>query len=128
MYQRRIFKAYLAELGGSLLLYAALLVAAIRFAPVIDDRTMRTLLLVSPMIGFCLVLWSVGRHIGRLDEYVRRVMLESIALGAAITAGLTVTYGFLESAGFPRLSMFVVWSLLCGATGLAYCTRRILQK
>jgi hypothetical protein len=32
----------------------------------------------------------------------------------AVTAGLTFTYGFLEGAGFPKLSMFWVWGLMGG--------------
>ena len=34
------------------------------------------------------------------------------ALQAFGTALLTFTYGFLETTGFPKLSMFFVWPLM----------------
>jgi hypothetical protein len=128
MHQRRIAKAYLTELGGSLLLYTVLVVAAPYVGRPMEDGVVRTLVLISPMIGFSLALWAIARHFARVDEYIRRLLLESVALAAAITAGLTFTYGFLETAGFPRLSMFTVWCVLCGTTGLVCCVRRLLGK
>ncbi|MEA1674025.1 hypothetical protein [Nitrospirillum sp. BR 11163] len=40
--------------------------------------------------------------------------MQLVAIGFAFagTALLTFTYGFLEVAGFPRLSMFMVWPLM----------------
>ena len=63
-----------------------------------------------------------------MGHRIRRFLLESVALAAAITAGLTFTYGFLETAGFPRLSMFSVWCVLCGATVLVCALRRLLNR
>ena len=128
MYEKRIKNAYLREMLGAFLLYGLLLVIAIRVGKPMEQGVLRTLLLVSPMIGFALMLWAIARHIGRVDEYVRRLLLESVSLGAGITAGLTFTYGFLENAGFPRLSMFSVWIVLCLATMLACLFRRLSRR
>jgi hypothetical protein len=128
MYEKRIKNAYLREMLGAFLLYGLLLVIAIRLGKPMEQGVLRTLLLVSPMIGFALMLWAIARHIGRVDEYVRRLLLESVSLGAGITAGLTFTYGFLENAGFPRLSMFSVWIVLCLATMLACLFRRLSRR
>jgi hypothetical protein len=73
------------------------------------------------------MLWAIARHLDRVDEYLRRYLLESFALAAALTAGLTFSYGFLETAGYPRLSMFAVWVVLCAATVLV-CTVRALRR
>jgi len=127
MHEKRTGNAYLREMGGSLLIYTVLLVAAIRFGRPMDDGTLRTLFLLTPMIGFCLMLWAIARHLSRVDEYLRRFLLESFALAAAITAGLSFTYGFLETAGYPRLSMFSVWMVLCGAT-MVVCLVRSLRN
>ena len=124
MYEKRIRNAYFREMLGAGLLYAVLLVIAIRVGRPMAEGLPRTLLLVSPMIGFSLMLWAIARHIMRVDEYVRRLILESVSLGAGITAGLTFTYGFLENAGFPQLSMFSVWIVLCGSTMVACVLRR----
>ena len=59
-----------------------------------------------------------GFQIRRSDEFIRKTTLEHIAIAAAITAGWTFTYGFLENAGFPRLSMFTVWPVMGAAWAL----------
>jgi hypothetical protein len=76
---------------------------------------LRTVVLASPMAGFGLMLVAIARHLRRIDEYLRQRLLETFALAAAITAGVTFTYGFLETAGFPRLSMFIVWPVMGAA-------------
>lgn len=128
MHEKRVGKLYLRELMGSLLLYTLLLVAAIRWGRPMDEGAVRTLVLLSPMIGFGLALWAIARHVGRIDEYVRMRLLENVALAAGITAGLTFSYGFLETAGYPRLSMFTVWCVLCGATILVQLLRKALDR
>ncbi|UVW27048.1 hypothetical protein [Massilia sp. H6] len=128
MYEKRIKTAYFREMLGSGLLYTVLLVVAVRIGRPMEPGMLRTLLLVSPMIGFGLMLWAIARHIGRVDEYMRRLLLESVSLGAGITAGLAVTYGFLENAGFPQLSMFWVWVVLCASTIVATVIRGVCRR
>lgn len=127
-HERRVNLAYLRELGGALLVYAVLLVMTIRLGRPLEPGVLRTAVLLTPMIGFGLALWAIARHLGRVDEYLRRWLLESFALGAGITAGLTFTYGFLETVGYPRLSMFTVWMVLCGATGCVCVGRALLES
>ena len=127
-HQQRIHRAYLIELGGSLAVYMALLFAAIHFGRPMPEGAARSLVMVSPMIGFVLMLWTIGRHFGRIDEYLRMRLLENIAIAAGITAGVTFTYGFLETAGLPRLSMFTVWVVLCGSVGVVQLVRKTLNR
>lgn len=115
MREKEAKRMYARELWGSIALYAVILVLAIRFGRPMDDGLPRTLVLVSPMLGFGVALWAMVRHFGRMDEYLRRVQLENIAIAAGVTAGLSFTYGFLETAGFPKLSMFSVWITMGGA-------------
>ena len=128
MHEKRVGKAYMRELMGSLALYMVLLFAAIRWGRPMEEGVLRTLVLLSPMIGFGLALWAIARHFGRIDEYVRMRLLETVALAAAITAGLTFSYGFLETAGYPKLSMFTVWCVLCAATILVQLVRKLLDR
>lgn len=120
-------KRYLLELFGSITAYIVLLVAAIGYGRPMPDGVLRTVILLSPMIGFGLMLWVMVRHFRRLDEYIRRLFLENTAIAAAITAGLTFTYGFLETAGYPKLSMFSVWILMGSAWGLTAIFRRLVS-
>jgi hypothetical protein len=93
-----------------------------------EAGVLRTLVLLSPMIGFAAALWVIARHVGRIDEYQRMRLLENVALAAAVTAGLTFTYGFLETAGFPKLSMFTVWCVLCLSTAAVQLVRKLLDR
>ena len=128
MREKRIRRIYLRELFGAMALYAVLLTASIYVGKTMPPGALRTLILCSPMIGFGAVIWAFARHLWREDEYQRQRLMENIALAAAITAGFTFTYGFLEGAGFPRLSMFIVWCVLCGTFGLVHLVRAFLAR
>ncbi len=127
MREQEAAKRYLLELFGSITAYIVLLVAAIAYGRPMPAGVLRTVVLLSPMIGFGLMLWVMVRHFRRLDEYIRRLFLENTAIAAAITAGLTFTYGFLETAGYPKLSMFSVWILMGSAWGLTAIFRRLVS-
>lgn len=77
-------------------------------------RTLCALLPITPMI---VVAITVIRQIRQLDELARAIHLEALALAFVGTALITFSYGFLETAGFPRLSMFFVWPLLAALWG-----------
>jgi hypothetical protein len=123
MYEKKVMRPYQREMAMSLVLYIALLFASIRFGRPMAEGMARTLVLASPMAGFALMLAALTRHVLRIDEYLRLRQLENFALAAAITAGLTFTYGFLETAGYPRLSMFAVWPVMAAAWGVVNCVR-----
>jgi hypothetical protein len=110
--ERKAGRQYLRELFGSIAVYMALLIPSVTYGSAMDAGALKTAALVCPMIGFFLMIWAVARQVGRMDEYQRGVMLETFAVAAAVTAGVTFTYGFLENAGYPRLSMFTVWGVM----------------
>ena len=127
-HEKRITRSYYLEMAGSLAVYCVLIVLAIRLGRPMPEGAARTLLLASPMAGFGLMIWSIARHVSRMDEYLRMRLLENIAIAAAITAGATFTYGFLETAGFPKQSMFTVWCVLAGSTAVVQCTRSLMKR
>jgi hypothetical protein len=112
MKQRERNRRYYRELTGALILYAIVLVAALTIGRRMPPGAAQTLLYVSPMLPFLLAVWAIVRQIRRSDEFIRRTTLEHLAVAAAVTAGWTFTYGFLENAGYPRLSMFIVWPVM----------------
>lgn len=122
-HEKKIHVLYYREFAGSLLLYAVVLVCALKFGPSLPEGGWRTAVMVSPMIPVLLFVWALFRHFSRIDEYVRLQTLENIAIAFAATAAVSFTYGFLENVGFPRLSMFVVWPFMGGAWGLAGLVR-----
>lgn len=123
MHEQRVARMYLRELLGSLAIYTVMLVLTIKYGRAMPEGIVRTLVLASPMIGFFLATWAIARQIKRVDEYLRQFILENLAIAAAVTAGLSFTYGFLETAGYPQLSMFSVWMVMGGTWGGISCLR-----
>ena len=128
MHEKRINRVYLREFFGAMFVYMLLLVAASKLGRPMADGLARTLALASPMIGVLLVIWAIARHFRRVDEFVRLYTLENMAIAAAVTSGLTFTYGFLENAGYPLLSMFIVLPVMFGVWGLVTCVRALVDR
>jgi len=72
----------------------------------------RILLSLAPMLPAVFICGVIIRTIRHLDEMQRKLQVEALAFAFAGTALLTFGYGFLEGAGLPTLSMFVVWPLM----------------
>lgn len=128
MHEKQISRTYLREFGSAMLVYVLLLVAANKLGRPMDDGLARTLALASPMVGVLLVIWAIARHFRRVDEYIRLYTLENMAIAAAVTGGLTFTYGFLENAGYPQLSMFIVMPVMFGLWGIVTCARAMVNR
>jgi hypothetical protein len=106
-------RRYIVELGASIAAYAAVLVLSITilvdYPPPAAWRPLIALLPTLPATSIC---WVILRQLHRIDELQRRLQLEALAFAFAGTALMTFSYGFLEGAGCPRLSMFTVWPLM----------------
>jgi len=111
-HEKRVARAYHIELFTALAIYAVLLFASIRFGRPMAEGALRTAVLLAPMAGFLLAIRAIARQLARVDEYVRRFLLENIALSAGLTMAATFSYGFLETAGYEKLSMFSVWMFM----------------
>jgi hypothetical protein len=118
---------YYAEMSAAFLLYALVLTASIDVSRSMKESFSRTLISVSPMIPFLLMLAAIMRLFRRIDEYLRLQTLENIAIAAGVTSGWTFTYGFLENAG-PKLSMFNVMPMLFGTWGLLSIIRMFANR
>jgi hypothetical protein len=116
-------RRYFYELFGAMTFYGVVLYASITMGRPMPPGLSRTLVLISPMIPLALAIWAIARHFRRVDEFVRLRSLESLSLAAAVTAGLSLTYGFLESAGYPKLSMGLVWPVMGAVWGVHACLR-----
>jgi hypothetical protein len=127
-HEKRITRSYLFELFTAIAVYMVLLFVSIRYGRPLADGPLRTAILVTPMLGFGLMIRAVARQLSRVDEYIRAMLLETIALAAALTAAISFTYGFLETAGFPRLSMFAVWMIMGSCWLLVCLLRRIRER
>ena len=121
-------RKYRLELFSAMAVYMLMLVGSIYIAKPMEPGVARTLLLITPVIPLMLAIWAIARHFRRMDEFMRLRSLESLAITAAITAGLSLTYGFLESAGFPKVSAFWVWGVMGLAWGAHACLRCVFTR
>jgi hypothetical protein len=128
MLEREVCRKYALELGGAMVLYLAVLVGSIYLAKPMEPGSVRTLLVMTPALPLLILIWVLARQFGRMDEYVRLRNLESLAIAAAMTAGLSFSYGFLEGDGFPRLSMFWVWGIMGVGWRLVHAVRSVVGK
>ena len=128
MHEKRVGRAYRVELRTAIAVYIVLLATSIRYGRPLDDGLPRTVVLLSPMIGFALMIRAIARHIARIDEYQRMRLLETLALAFGITGAVTFSYGFLETAGYPKLSMFSVWMVMGVSWGIASFVRGIAAR
>jgi hypothetical protein len=128
MLEKDANRRYRLEMGASLAIYIAVLHTSISYARPMPPGTLRTVLLLVPVIPALLGVWAVARHFRRMDEFVRLRSLESLGFAGAVTAVLAVTYGFLETAGFPKLSMFWVWMVIGLTWGFATLLRSLGRR
>ena len=121
-------RQYMKELGGSLFLYVVVLAASIRAGAAMADGSLRTAIFLAPVLPFLLAVWAVIRQVRRSDEFIRLSTLQNIAIAAGVTAAWTFTYGFMENAGYPRLSMFTVWPVMGLVWGALTCLRMLRDR
>lgn len=75
-------------------------------------------------IPIVVVFWLMGRHLRETDEYTRKIQIDAMLAGGAITLSVAVLWGFLELFDvIPRFfgapSMLLVAPVFFVAWGLA---------
>ena len=128
MREREARNRYHLELTGTLVLYAGVLAGSIYLANPLEPGLRRTLIVLLPTIPIALFFWVTARQLKRMDEFVRLRTLESMAISSGVVGAFSLTYGFLESAGFPRLSMFWVWGILGASACLVGVFRSLVKR
>jgi hypothetical protein len=109
-YSRRFIAAIVA--------YAILLLASIPMMRIVEPLWGRALLAVLPVIPVIYGLAAIVGAVRALDEFQQRVQLEAAVFSLAGTALITFTYGFLENAGFPQVSLIWVLPLIALLWGI----------
>ena len=106
-------RRYFGELTLAIAAYAIALIISNVLLRMFPESGLRVPLALLPMIPACAVPLVIVRLLGRIDELQRRIQLEAFGFACAGTAVVTFAYGFLETVGFPRLSWFFIWPLMC---------------
>jgi hypothetical protein len=121
-------RRYLVEYGAALAFYLLAVSICIPHARAATHPATRILLLVAPCVGIGVMAMSVVRHVLRIDEYMRRTVVEYFAVAAAATGIWTLAYGFFELAGFPRLSMWWIWPGMSFAMLVWFGVKRFMRQ
>ena len=112
-------RRYLFEMLIGLAAYAAVLVVSLQLmAHGLAPEGFETVVSVAPILPCLLLAWIIVRRFRRLDEMQLRMQMEAMAFAFAGTGLISFSYGFLENVGYPQLSMFAVWPLMCVLWGL----------
>jgi hypothetical protein len=93
--------------------YALLVFFSVELLKRMDEAPWRFLIAGLPMLPLIFAFRSFLRYLSTMDELQHRIQLQAIGFAAGAAGMLTLTYGFLENAGLPRLSMIWVFPLLC---------------
>ena len=112
-------RTYLKEFGGAMLAYTIVLPISIALINAHPHAAWRAPVALTPIVPAALALWAFVRQMRRLDELQRRIQFEALAISFGATALLTFSYGFLENAGFPHISLIWILPLMVALWGVS---------
>ncbi|HEX7048760.1 MAG TPA: hypothetical protein VF188_01010 [Longimicrobiales bacterium] len=121
---RRTKRRYVKEFGAAMLGYGVVLVASLMWLEAHPESAWRVPVSVAPVVPIGLALWAAVRLFRRLDELHRRIQVEALAFAFTGSALFVITYGFLEGAGFPKLTMWWAWTVMGVLWGVGHCIAR----
>jgi hypothetical protein len=97
--ERAISKAYQREFWPAMIGYLVVLVPVMVWGGLDGDSPWRFVWAVLPVIPMLWVVIAILRHIRRIDDYQRFLLLQGLGVGFAVAMISSVTVGFLAIAG-----------------------------
>lgn len=107
-------KRFLMEFAVVMVVYILCVVVSSSLVRSMPDGVAKIALALLPVIPMIAMAVSMIRRLNAMDEMGRKIQLDALAVAFVCTALKTFSYGFLETAGFPRLSAFMVWPIMGG--------------
>lgn len=107
-------KRFLMEFAVVMVVYILCVVVSSSLVRSMSDGVAKIALALLPVIPMIAMAVSIVRRVNAMDEMGRKIQLDALAVAFVCTALTTFSYGFLETAGFPRLSAFMVWPIMGG--------------
>jgi len=111
-------RRYFIEFNGAMLLYLAAVLGRVYAAPLVSDPTLKTLVILSPILPVFLAAFAALRFYRGIDEYHRLQILESLAIAAGAAGVITISWSFLEDVGFPPLPISYAWPVIAAVWGI----------
>jgi hypothetical protein len=103
-----------------MVVYVLLLVGGLTAVHRFDlQGVLRYVVVLLPLLPVIAIAPAVLRYFRDTDEFERQLTSESLAIAAGVTAVYSITCGFLESAGTPRISAWYTWLVVMGTWAIA---------
>lgn len=122
--QRRYYREFTIAIVAYVILVAASVYGLNRGI----EGFAKYLVAVVPAVPVAGVFIAAVRWLRNTDEYQRQNTITSLAIAGGLTALIEVTYGFLEIAGLPKMSVWISYVIFMAiwliATVLLQLTRR----
>lgn len=97
-------RAYQWDFWPSMLAYAVVLSAVLKWGHLDGHSPWRFVWSVLPVIPALWTVRAVLRHVHRIDDYQRLLLLQGLSVGFALAMIASLTLGFLGIAGLPMRS------------------------
>ncbi len=119
-------RRYLRHFLVIMVLYVISVVISVRQLPLLKGTVGRIVAAIAPVLPLLLLVWAFLKYLNNVDELQQKIHLNAIAWAAGMTGLITMTIGFLENVGLPRLSWLYIFPLMMAlwGIGLAFFTRR----
>src|SRR3954465_11299019 len=113
-------RRYYLEFGGSMLGYVLLVIVALTGLHAVGPGSgWRFPLALLPVVPALAAMAAFIRFLRTMDEMQRRIQFEAFGIAFASTALITFSYGFLENAGLPGISLIWVAPAMIAIWGIA---------
>lgn len=97
-------RAYLRDFLPGILAYLVVLAAVLTWGDLDGTGQARWAWALAPTLPAAWIVRAVVRHLHRLDDYQRLLLLQGLAVGFAVAMLAAVTVGFLGIAGLPTMA------------------------
>lgn len=111
-------KRYLVRFTIGMVSYMVLLIAAVLLRNAVAEGPAQILLGLIPVPAVLFIAWAAVRFSREADEFARRQLTESLAIGFSVGSALVVSYGLLDSFGAPMLSWAWAFATYMGCWAL----------
>jgi hypothetical protein len=112
-------KRYLRDFWIAIGAYAIILAASLYGLDHGATGAAKYVVAIVPAIPLAGIFIAVVRWLQATDEYQRQTTITAMAIAGGATALICVTYGFLENAGLPQMSVWISYLLFMSIWGIA---------
>ena len=113
-------KRYIRDYLISMVLYCVVLTGVIMLYEALPQHPASALLMLLPLVPILFAFRAFIRWVRELDEMQKRIQMEAFAFSLGLTSILTFTYGLMERAGLPQISLIWVFPLSVMLWGIGH--------